>query len=464
MAPLPLKSEKVMLPDFDPDALAVCQKLRSLGFEAWLVGGAVRDSFLSRPVKDLDIATNAWPDKVLRAFPHAIPTGLQHGTVTVVRNEKQFEVTTYRRDGKYTDGRHPDEVSFSDTLVEDLERRDFTINALAYDPFTHELVDMHGGVQDLQAGLIRAIGEPEERFGEDALRMLRACRFASQLGFQIEEKTFAGIKTLKEHLKKISAERVRDELVKIITSPKPSLGLEAARKSGLLAIFLPELQNCYGVSQNSFHKYDVYYHILHVVDAFEDVEVFDYRLRLSGLFHDIAKPQTKRQVSAKEEPVFYNHEVIGAQVAGRVMRRLKFSNEDIETVTHLVRHHMFHYTPEWTKGAIRRFIRNVGEEFIQPLFKLREADRKGNGKREITCEELEIFKEKIKEVFSEESAFQIKDLRINGTQLMEKFDLRPGPVIGKTLNYLLEKVLDEPELNREEKLMALAETFVKENG
>ncbi|MBL8992904.1 MAG: HD domain-containing protein [Spirochaetia bacterium] len=452
-----------MLPDFDPDALAVCQKLRSLGFEAYLVGGAVRDSFLARPVKDLDIATNARPEKVLRAFPHAIPTGLQHGTVTVVRNEKQFEVTTYRRDGKYTDGRHPDEVSFSDTLVEDLERRDFTINALAYDPFTHELVDMHGGVQDLHAGVLRAIGEPQERFAEDALRMLRACRFASQLGFEIEEKTFSAIKTLKDNLKKISAERVRDELVKIIASPKPSIGLEAARTSGLLAIFMPELQNCYGVSQNTFHKYDVYYHILHVVDAFEDVQVSDYRLRLSGLFHDIAKPQTKRQVSAKEEPVFYNHEVIGAQVASRVMRRLKFSNEDIETVTHLVRHHMFHYTPEWTKGAIRRFIRNVGEDFIQPLFKLREADRKGNGKRDITCEELEIFKEKIKEVFSEESAFQIKDLRINGTQLMEKFALRPGPVIGKTLNYLLEKVLDEPELNREEKLMALAEVFVKEN-
>ncbi len=448
--------------NFDPEAVVVCDKLRSLGHEAYLVGGAVRDALLARPVTDVDIATNALPEKVLRAFPHSIPTGLQHGTVTVVRGQKHFEVTTYRKDGKYTDGRHPDAVSFSSTLAEDLERRDFTINALAFNPSDKTIVDLHEGRLDLEKKIIRAIGNPEERFAEDALRMLRACRFASQLGFQIEPGTFAAMRLLKDNLKKISAERIRDELVKIINSPRPSLGFEAARESGLLAIFLPELQNCYGVSQNSFHRYDVYYHILHVVDAFHDIQKErDYPLRLSGLFHDIAKPQTKRQVSAKEEPVFYNHEVVGAQMAARIMKRLKFSNEDVQTVTHLVRHHMFHYTPEWTKGAIRRFIRNVGEDFIQPLFKLREADRKGNGKREATCEELEIFKEKIKEIFSEDSAFQIKDLRIDGSLLMSRFGLTPGPIIGKILNFLLEKVLDEPELNQEAKLLELAEEFIR---
>ncbi len=439
--------------DFDADALKVLEKLRQKGHPSFFVGGALRDLLIGRSGGDVDIATPATPEEVSKIFSHTIPTGIKHGTVTVLQGGKPFEITTYRKDGKYTDGRHPDSVEFGKTLPEDLARRDFTINALAYDPLSEELVDLFDGQGDLENKIIRCIGEPKERFAEDALRMLRACRFASQLGFSIEKHTLEAIHDQRDNLKLVSAERIREELVKIIMSPKPSIGLEACRVTKLLDIFLPELKKCFGVSQNTFHKYDVYYHTLHVLDAFEGLGQHEPVVRIAGLFHDIAKPQTKRQLSEKAEPVFYNHEIVGASVAKGIMRRLKFSNEEIQDVTHLVRQHMFHYTSEWSKGAVRRFIRSIGEDYLPWLFQLRDADRLGNGKRELHCDEIEEFKLKIKEVFDEDSALQVKDLKINGGILMEKFNLQPSRLIGEILNHLLEKVLDEPEFNTEEKLL-----------
>lgn len=445
--------------DFDIEAVELCQRLKAQGHQAFIVGGAVRDRFLNRAGGDIDIATSARPEEVQQIFRRTVPTGLKHGTVTVLMGEaKAYEVTTFRADGVYSDGRHPEAVTFSTDLATDLERRDFTINALAYDPVDRVLEDRHGGREDLGRQLIRTIGDPHTRFGEDALRMLRACRFSSQLGFSIDGATQEAMKALKGTLAQVSAERVRDELNKILLSPLPSWGLEACRQAGLLAVFLPELDFCHGVGQNSFHKYDVYWHILKVLDAMKPEDGLP--VRLSGLFHDIAKPQTRRQVGAKSEPVFYNHEVVGAGVAGRVMRRLKYPNDTTEAVTHLVRHHMFHYTPTWTKGAVRRFIRNVGPEYLTPLFALRQADRLGNGKRDATCDEIEIFKDKITEIFQEQSALSLKDLKIGGRDLMEKLGLAPGPILGRILHHLLEKVLDEPELNEAETLLTLARAFV----
>jgi poly(A) polymerase/tRNA nucleotidyltransferase (CCA-adding enzyme) len=446
--------------EFEADALKVLEKLKQKNFPSYFVGGALRDLLLGRTGGDIDIATAARPDEVSKLFSHAIPTGIKHGTVTVVQNSKAFEITTFRKDGRYSDGRHPDEVEFGTSLPEDLARRDFTINALAYDPATEELVDLFDGQGDLKNKIIRCIGNPAERFEEDALRMLRACRFASQLGFSIEKHTLEAIHEQREKLKLVSVERIREELVKIIMSPKPSIGLEACRVTKLLDLFLPELKKCFGVSQNTFHRYDVYYHTLHVLDAFEGLGVREPSVRIAGLFHDIAKPQTKRQVSEKAEPVFYNHEVVGASVAKGIMRRLKFSNEEVADVTHLVRQHMFHYTDEWSKGAIRRFIRTVGEDYLPWLFQLRDADRLGNGKRELHCDEIEEFKVKIKEIFDEDSALQIKDLKVDGGKLMTFFHLEPGRIIGEILHHLLEKVLDEPELNTEEKLLEEAKSFI----
>ncbi|MBN8218254.1 MAG: HDIG domain-containing protein [Spirochaetes bacterium] len=444
--------------EFDPHALELCRRLVDKGFEAYIVGGAVRDSLLGRPTGDVDIATSARPPQVMALFRNTIPTGLKHGTLTVIQGGKPFEVTTFRADGTYSDGRHPDQVAFSDTLEEDLARRDFTINALAWSPVTESLVDRWDGTGDLGRKLIRTIGDPRERFGEDALRMMRACRFSAQLGFAIDAAAAEAMRALAANLKQVSAERLRDELSKILLSPSPSTGLEACRVTGLLPVFLPELNVCWGVDQNSFHRYDVYWHILKTLDAFTPADALP--VRLAGLFHDIAKPQTRRPTPGKSEPVFYNHEVVGAAMAGRIMRRLKFSNDEVATVTHLVRHHMFHYTPTWTKGAVRRFIRNVGPDQLPTLFSLRNADRLGNGKREATCDEIEEFKVKISEVFAEQSALAIKDLAIGGHDLMEAFQLAPGPLIGRTLHHLLELVLDDPSLNEREGLLKLSGEYL----
>ena len=359
----------------------------------------------------------------------------------------------------YSDSRRPDEITFSESLEEDLKRRDFTINALAYHRENDNVIDCFDGKGDLKNKIIRTIGHPEERFQEDALRMMRACRFASQLGFTIEAKTFEAIKKLKNNLGHISMERIRDELIKIIESPVPSIGFETLRKTGLLEHVMPELLLGYGVEQNQYHAFDVYHHSLKVLDC---VENSDYRLRLAGIFHDIAKPIVMKHVPGKKEPVFYNHEVVGAKVARKFMRRLKFSNEATELVVHLVRQHMFHYTPQWTDGTVRRFINKIKEENLSFLFQLRKADRLGSGTKGADCEELRELRRRIAEVLKKQTAMQVTDLAIGGKDLMETFELKPSKTIGAILKTLLEEVLDDPSLNKREKLLARAESLLKE--
>jgi poly(A) polymerase/tRNA nucleotidyltransferase (CCA-adding enzyme) len=427
------------------------------GFELFLVGGAVRDYLLIGKESDFDFATDATPQEVMKLFKSVVPVGIDHGTVMVLFEEYEFEVTTFRMDGVYSDARHPDEVKFVRTIDEDLKRRDFTINAFAYNINKKQIIDLFNGKADLKKRLIRAIGNPQERFKEDALRMLRACRFASQLNFTIEESTLASIKELAGNILKISEERIRDELIKIMLTKKPSISFEYMRITGLMGHILPELLNCYGVIQNKFHKYDVYYHNLYSCDAAPDN---NYNIRFAALFHDIAKPQTqKNKDDLENENSFFNHEVIGARVAGKILKRLKFKKTDINEVTHLIRYHMFYYTNEWTDGAVRRFIKNVGIENLDNLFKLRDADRIGNGMKQGIPEIFLEFKERIAKILEIDNAFKIKDLDINGDIIMKRLGLKQGPIIGEILNYLLELVLDDPQLNKQEILIDSAVSY-----
>ena len=439
----------------------IAQELNHHGFQAWVVGGSIRDLLIGRPAYDHDIATDATPEQVMDIFPRTVPTGIKHGTVTVLSNNRSVEITTFRSDSTYSDARHPDKVTFAKTIDEDLSRRDFTMNGIAYNPITRDLIDPFDGREDIRNKTIRTIGEAVDRFSEDGLRPFRACRLASQLDFSIEEKTFKAITTCLEKASKVSVERIRDEFIKIIESPKPSLGIELMRKSGLLEIFLPELLTGYEVDQNIYHRYDVYYHNLYSCDA---ADPGDYRIRLAALFHDIGKFHAKKEIEKTDKgkkSVFYNHEIIGAAITKRIMRRLKFSNHDIKMVTHLIRNHMFHYTNLWTDGAVRRFMRKVGLDNLNALFELRRADRIGNGLKQGNSRAVQNLKRRIQLIIEKENAITVKDLAIDGNDVMEHFNLKPGPIIGAILNHLLEEILDNPEKNDRETLLQLGEGFLQ---
>ena len=434
------------------DVERIARTVTEAGFECYMVGGSVRDLILGLPVYDFDFATNARPERVMKLFRRVVPTGIKHGTVTVLLGDNSYEVTTYRADGKYLDGRRPDTVSFSETLEEDVQRRDFTINGLAYDVMAEKVIDLTGGIIDLRAGIIRTIGDPMDRFGEDGLRTYRACRFAAKLGFEIEEGTFEAIGKTLDVAAKVSVERVKDELVKLLETEKPSVGLEYMRKSGLMELFLPELARCYGVEQNKYHLYDIYYHSVYSCDA---APRGSYPIRLAALLHDIGKLPTIRQGDDGEN-TFYNHEVVGSRMTRKIMTRLKFSNEDIQRVMNLVNNHMFHYTDEWTDGAVRRFMRKVGMENLDDLLVLRRADREGNGMRGGLPAPIRELQKRIDKVIEDENAITVKDLNINGHVVMEEFNLTPGPMIGRILNQLLELVLDDPEVNQGDILLEKA--------
>ncbi len=430
----------------------VANSLNRRGYEAWLVGGSVRDLIIGRPAYDHDIATNATPDEVISIFKRVIPTGIKHGTVTVLKRGYQVEITTFRSDGKYTDRRRPDTVTYAQTIYEDLSRRDFTINGIAYNPLTGVTIDPYDGKKDIERKIIRTIGDPVERFSEDGLRPFRACRFASQIEFSIEDKTFGAISKCLDTTSQISIERIRDEFLKILGSRLPSVGIELMRKSGLLEQTIPELLTGYGVDQNRFHRYDIYHHNLYSCDA---APMDDYRIRLAALFHDIGKYHVKRDVE-EGKSVFYNHEIIGAGITKRIMRRLKFSNNDVRFVTHLIRNHMFHYTRQWTDGAVRRFMRKVELENLEALFELRRADRMGNGFKRGESNSVRNLKDRIARVIEAENAITVKDLAVNGTDIMSEFELGPGPLIGRILSHLLEEIIENPEKNSREILMRIA--------
>ena len=432
------------------------------GKEAFLVGGTVRDFLLTGKMvsTDFDFATNARPHEVQRIFRKTIPTGIAHGTLTVLFEGHPFEVTTYRSDGTYSDGRHPDSVSFSDTIEEDLMRRDFTINAIACNLETLTFVDPYGGMADLDRRLIRAVGDPLTRFREDGLRTLRACRFAGKLVFDIDPATEAAIPETLDIVRQVAAERIRDELFKIMESAKPSIAIEAMRDTGLLAAILPEILEGYGVAQNEFHMHDIYYHNLYACDA---APADKPRVRFAALLHDIGKKRALENAQRRigpDETVFHNHEMIGARMANAILRRLKFSNSDREHIMHLIKHHMFHYTDEWTDGAVRRLIRNVGLENLPDLFELRRADRIGNGKKRGPSKSLEKLAQRIHYITEAANAISVKDLAIDGNIVMTVFDIPPGRIIGDLLAHLLEKILDEPEKNTRGDLLRLSAEFL----
>jgi tRNA nucleotidyltransferase (CCA-adding enzyme) len=438
------------------DVIEVCRRLRAAGHEAFLVGGAVRDLLLSRETSDFDVATRARPEQVMKVFGRrfTVPTGLLHGTVTVVTDRgRNVEVTTYRGEGAYSDGRRPDEVFFLQSIDEDLARRDFTINALAYDPERDELRDPWGGQGDLGARVVRAVGDPQARFREDGLRTMRAVRFAAQLGFTIEPATLLAIPAALDVLRKVSAERIRDELLKLLAADQVAEGLALMRESGLLFEVLPELVEGQGHGQNRWHRYDVLEHTLRTV---AETPSRDPIVRLAALLHDVAKPRTAEpRPDAPGEYTFFRHEIVGADVADRIARRLKLPNKDRERACLLVAQHMFFYQPEWSEGTVLRFLRRVGPENVADLFALRVGDVRARGHDEDPEREIGELRRRVEEALARQAALKITDLAITGHDVMTALGCPPGRQVGEVLKALLERVTDEPTLNTREALLAL---------
>lgn len=431
-----------------PSMRDVIRRLHEDGHEAAFVGGCVRDVLRGIPVADWDVGTSAVPETVLRLFPRAVPTGLKHGTVTIPTRDGPCEVTTYRIEAGYSDARRPDQVEFVGDVTRDLARRDFTVNAMAWDPDTGVLVDPFGGREDLARRVIRAVGDALDRFREDGLRPMRAARFAATLEFDLDRETEAALGPSRDRLALVAPERIRDELLKMLAAPKPSRGFEVLRRTGLLGTVLPELQACVAVPQNRYHAYDVYFHTLYTVDA---APIEKPIVRLAALFHDVGKPLTRAERAG--DATFYNHEFESTRLAETAMTRLRFSRGTIAKVAHLVRHHMFDYRPEWTAAAVRRFVRNVGPDAIADLFDLRIADNIGNGLKTGFPHYLEELRGRVEEIFAAREALTLRELEIDGGDVMRELQLPPGPQVGRILAQLLEEVLENPARNRREWLL-----------
>ena len=431
------------------------------GYKAYLVGGAVRDIFLHKKPHDFDVATNATPQDVMKLFRTVIPTGFEHGTVTVHFNGLEIEVTTFRTESGYSDGRHPDRVNYAATIEEDLSRRDFTINAIAADLKNGKVVDPFGGRKDIKRKIIRTVGKPQERFLEDGLRPIRALRFATKLGFSIEKYTYSEIfkDNIKQKIKSISIERFRDEFEKMLLSDKPSVGLKLMEETGVISIFIPELlesRGCVQSDKRGFHDFDVLDHLYYSCDGAVKEKL---NVRLAALFHDIGKPAAKKIIDGNI--TFYNHEKISAQITEIILTRLKFPNAVIHDVCHLINEHMFNYTPDWTVPAVRRFIIRVGRDHLEDLFDLRLADMYGMHnlpvvyKYSAAIDLLVELKDRITKELEKKNALSLKDLAVNGKDLMEA-GIPAGKKLGLILNHLLDCVIEDPEMNTREKLLEVA--------
>jgi tRNA nucleotidyltransferase (CCA-adding enzyme) len=428
----------------------ICRTLREAGFEGWVVGGRVRDCIMaslasSRRLEaggDWDIATNARPEQVQRLFRKVIPTGIEHGTVTVLIGKEGYEVTTFRAEADYQDGRRPGSVAFLDDITADLARRDFTVNAIAYDP-----------LGDIRAGRLRAVGVASERFAEDGLRVLRAARFVATLEFELEAQTSAAIEPSLDSYRKVSAERIRDEWLKCMKAANPSRGFEVMRAHGMLAVTAPELLESVGCEQNRHHSYDVWGHAMACMDACPASPV----LRVAGLLHDVGKPRSRAFSDKTQDYTFYNHETIGADMAGPLLERLKFSNHERDRVVGLVRHHLICYSDDWSDAAVRRWLRRVTPELAEDLYALGRADAVGKGHDpEPEFDNLNRLQARVARLLAEGAALSIKDLAINGRDLITSVGLQPGPVMGRILRELLEEVTDSPERNTRDVLLQRA--------
>lgn len=441
----------------------VTEGLEQAGFEAYIVGGCVRDLLTGRAPKDWDVTTNATPEQIQEIFPDTFyenkfgTVGVENKT-TENENLKVIEVTPYRLESAYSDNRHPDEVEFSKNLEDDLKRRDFTMNAIAYRVSSGELVDLYGGLEAIKDKMIKAVGNADERFKEDALRILRAVRFSTQHGFVIEHETMMAMIKNAELLSKISAERIRDEFLKMIMSTEPLVGITLSQKLGIMKYISPELETGIGVEQNGEHIYDVWEHNLRTMQHAADKE-WPLHIRLAGLFHDIGKPATREWSKEKDDYTFYGHDVVGAKITKKICERLKFGNELTDKVTRLVRHHMFFAdTDQITLSAVRRLVAKVGADNVWDLIDLRICDRIGMGRPKEEPYRLRKFESMIEEVMRD--PINVGMLKIDGNRLREMGE-RPGPRMGWTLHALLEEVLEDPKKNTAEYLENRATELLK---
>ena len=473
-----------------PEVSYVTKTLEKSGFEAYLVGGCVRDLLLHKKPKDWDVTTNATPEQIQAVFPDTFYENT-FGTVGVKTKEinggetkdptlEVIEVTPYRTEVGYSDSRRPDAVTFAKNLSDDLKRRDFTINALALkiEPLAGDktslvhkghLTDLYKGQSDLEAKILRTVGSPDERFGEDALRMLRAVRFASELGFEIESETKAGVQKNAKLLEKISKERIRDEFIKIVSSDQPMLGLQLAHDLGILKYIVPELEEGIGTEQNQAHAFDVWEHLLRTEQHSADKK-FSLRVRLAAIFHDIGKPKSRRKDPTTGQWTFYGHEVIGARMTEKILTRLKFPKKLQDEVVKLVRWHMFFSdTEQISLSAVRRMVANVGADMVWDLMNTRECDRIGTGRPKANPYRLRKYKAMVEMVMRD--PVSVGMLKIDGKRLMEITKMPPGPRVGFILHALLEEVLENPKLNtadyleREAHVLAeLSDTELKKRG
>ncbi|MDX9779185.1 MAG: HD domain-containing protein [Patescibacteria group bacterium] len=456
------------IPDYILDIL---KRIQSAGFSVELVGGCVRDLLLQKEAKDWDLTTSARPEEILKLFPEAkyenefgtvlIPVKLDEVLISVI------EITTYRSENKYSDFRHPDEIKFEIELDKDLERRDFTINAMALalsdegeiriDDKQFKLIDLFGGQKDLKKKVIRAVGEPVDRFKEDALRMMRAIRFSAQLDFELEPKTERAIVKLAGSIKFVAKERIKDELIKILSSDRPFDGILALHNTKLLQYIIPELEQGVGVKQNHHHIYPVFKHNLLSLKYCPSPE---WPVRLAALLHDVAKPKSKRIING--QATFYNHEYLGAKMVDKIMTRLKFKNEDRERVVNLVKNHMFYYNVgEVTAASVRRLISKVGRDNLQDLIYLRVADRLGSGTPKAMPYKLRHLQYMMEKV--QHDPVSVKMLAVNGHDLMSILEVEAGPRLGAILDVLLAQVLENPNLNTKEILLEQAKLLLSMN-
>lgn len=441
------------------------------GFCAYLVGGAVRDMLMGKTPSDWDVTTNASPQQVMKIFRKVIPTGIAHGTVTVLFMKNSIEVTTFRTESDYSDGRHPDHVVYAATIEEDLSRRDFTMNSVAVNLSDGTIVDPFCGQEDIRRSIIRTVGKPEERFLEDGLRPVRAIRFAAQLDFCIEKDTRSALfeSEIQKKVAGISVERFRDELVKLLKTERPSDGLKLLSETRLLDIFAEEFRpckNCIQSDSRGFHEFDVQEHLFYACDGAPRDKL---NVRLAALLHDIGKPQAKSTKTAGDETLltFYNHEQYSEKMSRTLLTRLKFPNALIDNVCHLIKNHMFNYEPSWSDAAVRRFLVRVGYENKDDLIDLRLADIYGMHRTPVRLHDsptgallLELIN-RIEKEHQKHSALDLKSLAINGRDLLQ-IGIPAGKTVGTILNYLLETVLDDPAQNTKETLLRIAQNYYKQ--
>jgi tRNA nucleotidyltransferase (CCA-adding enzyme) len=416
----------------------ISERLIKSGYQAFIVGGAIRDSLLGCQINDWDMATNATPNIIRGLFPELTSFTLKHGTITLVSQGRHFELTTFRR----IDGFFP-------CIDEDLAHRDFTFNAIAYDINAKRIIDPFGGQRDIEEKLVRAVLNPSQRFQEDPLRIMRAIRFSLELGYSIEPETLIAIQSMAQTIDMVAKERIRDELLKILMVKKPSIGFNMMRKLDLLKRILPELVEGYRKQQNNYHKYTIYRHTMETVDAIND----DPILRLSALFHDIAKPRVREKINGEWR--FFGHATLSAELTKEIMVRLKFSNEWINRVTHLIAHHMFDYKQELSDKAVRQFIKRIGADNVGCLIALRKADEIAHGWGRDSEKDIETFTKRIDSQIKKSYPLTISGLAVNGHDIMNALNVKPGPRIGQILNQLLAIVIEKPEFNTKDKLIEI---------